>query len=235
MEITGSETSEIEGRNGQIKRIPQGGIQLQFAGGLIQARCRDGEFSGLFRRYSAIFEAFANMDRDERLVNYKFLNALMLTSYAKKALDQESKRELFNKKNELFFDIAENPEQRKKVEFKYLISKNFRVIKFCVNCTDKNEKEGVAKHDWKFCKNCKIDRNFYNLLSMQHHYSGGSASIFLSNDLIVKLPVKSFKHTGKVEDLREEARFQNYCYSTKNLDAVDLPSVLEMHSRILKK
>jgi hypothetical protein len=235
MEITDSETSEIPGRIGQAKRIPKGTIQLQFAGDLILARCQDRDLSGLFKRYEAIFEAFANMERHERMVNYKFLNALMLTSYAKKALDNETKRDLFNKKNELFMDIVGNIEQRKKVAFKYLASKNFRVLEFCKACTEKNEAEGLAKHDWKFCKSCNVDRNFYSVLSLYHRYDGGSACIFLSNDLISKLPVKNFKLKGKIEDYKEEARYRNFIYSIKNLDAIDLKSVLEMHKRILKK
>ncbi len=217
------------------KRIPRGTIQLQFAGDLILAKCPELEFSGLFRRYEAIFEAFANMDRQERMVNYKFLNALMLTSYAKKVADVEQKRDYFDKKNQLFMDIVNNLEQRKKVVFKYLVSKNFRVLEFCPACTAKNQTEGLKRHDWKFCKQCTIDRNFYNVLSMQHSYAGGSASMFLSNDLVNKLPIKNFKAQGKLEDFKEEARFRNFIYSVKNLDAVDLNSVLEMNKRILHK
>jgi hypothetical protein len=224
-----------EDRPSYPKRVPKGVIQLQFAGDLVLARCPERELAGLFRRYEAIFEAFANMARDERLINYKFLNALMLTSHAKKLTDQAQKRALFDKKNELFLDIVSNVEQRKRVAFKYLTSKNFRVLEFCKECTKKNEAEQLKKHDWKFCKDCKVDRNFYNVLSMYHRYEGGSACMFLSNDLIAKLPVKSFKHSGKLEDVEEEARFKNYVYSVKNLDSIDLKSVLEMHKKILKR
>ena len=69
-----------------VKLMPNGSITLQFAGELILVHCLQSEFHGLFKRYQSIFEAFANMNREERLLNYKFLNGLMLTSHAKKQM-----------------------------------------------------------------------------------------------------------------------------------------------------
>jgi hypothetical protein len=217
------------------KRIPQGLIKLQFAGDLILARCPDKDLSGLFRRYETLFETFANMEKEERFVNYKMLNALMLTSFAKKENDPELKKDLFNKKNELFFDIANNPSQRKKVSFKYLSSKNFRIIKYCDECTKKNTEAGLKRFNSKFCKKCDFDRQFYNVVSMFHSYDDGESCIFLSNDLVEKLPIKKIKGQGKLDDFTEEAKYKKYHYTVKNLDAIALESVLEMYKKILNK
>jgi hypothetical protein len=216
------------------KRIPPGSIQLQFAGELILVKSPDRKLAGLFRRYEALFETFANMERAERILNYKFINALMLTSYAKKTTDLTTKKKLFDLKNELFLDIANNIETRRKVAFKYMTSRNFRVIQFCDPCIAKNTESKLDRHLWKFCPKCQVDRNFYNLLSMQHKFPEGSATLFLSNDLVPKVVNLTALHKGRLGDAKEEAIFQRYQYNTKNLDAFSLDAVMKMHAKLLK-
>jgi hypothetical protein len=218
-----------------IKKLPRGSIQLQFAGDLILAKSAEHNFSGLFKKYTELFEDFANMEREERMINYKFLNALMLTSYAKKSNSQEEKKLLFDKKNTLFLDIANNPKQRKKINLRYLDSKNFRVVEFCKTCTETNEKEKTKRHKWKFCKKCKLDRDFYNIISMHHKYQGGEACLFLSNDQAAKLKLKNLKISGQTDDFKEQLKYNKYIYSIRNLDAIDLDSALAMYKKILGK
>jgi len=231
-----SAVSKIEPAEKKIgpKRIPPGSIQLQFAGELILVKSPDRKLAGLFRRYEALFETFANMERAERILNYKFINALMLTSHAKKSTEQVTKKKLFDLKNELFLDIANNIETRRKVAFKYMTSRNFRVIQFCEHCTNKNTEAKLERHLWKFCPKCQVDRNFYNLLSMQHKFPEGSATLFLSNDLVPKVANLTAVHKGRLGDAKEEAVFQRYQYNTKNLDAFALDSVMKMHAKLLK-
>ena len=217
------------------KRIPPGSIQLQFAGELILVKSPDRKLAGLFRRYEALFETFANMERAERIINYKFLNALMLTSYAKKSTDQVAKKKLFDMKNEIYLDLANNRESRRKINFKYLASRNFRVIQFCDNCVTKNTEAKIEKHLWKFCPKCTVDRNFYNVLSIQHKFPEGSATLFLSNDLVSKVENLTALHKGQLGDAKEEAVFQRYQYNNNNLDAISLDSVMKMHTKPLQK
>jgi len=216
------------------KRMPVGSIKLDFAGELVVVRCPDRKLAGLFRRYEALFEVFANMPREERLINYKFINGLMLTSYAKKAAEKVEKKKLFDYKNEVFLSIANNRESRRKVAFKYLVSKNFRVLKFCDSCIRKNTEANADKHAWKYCNTCEVDHNFYNVLSMHHKFDAGSSTLFLSNDLVAQVKNINLAHRGKLADFTEEAQFQKYHYNVRNLDAFDLNSVLEMHRRIGK-
>ena len=174
------------------------------------------------------------MDRVERLMNYKFLNALMLTSHAKKITDPEKKKKLFDLKNDLYFDLANGKESRRKVIFRYLISKNFRVVKFCDACTTRNTEAKLERHKWKFCNKCEVDRSFYNVLSMQHKFDSGHATLFLSNDLIHRVPGLRPPPKGNLGDTKEEALFQRYHYNVKNLDAFSLETVMKMHARLLK-
>lgn len=223
-----------EGNPKGPKRVPKESLRLQFAGELVLVKNSLRDLSGLFRRYEAIFEALANMDRHERLINYIFINALMLTSHAKKTTTIEQKKQLFDMKNALFLKLANDRETRKKLAFKYLTSKNFRVIEFCSECVARNTESGCKRHDWKFCKDCKIDRNFYNVLSMHHKFADGSATLFLSNDLISQVKGLQVKKRGKLEDIKEEARYQRYHYNVRNLDAFDLKNIMDWHTRLLK-
>ncbi len=215
-------------------RIPKGSLKLQFAGELVLVRCPDRDLSGIFRRYAALLEAFANLEKSERILNYKFLNALTLTSHAKKAEKPHEKKKLFDLKNEIYLSIANSMESRRKVAFRYLTAKKFRVTKFCEDCCKRNTDEGLKRHAWKFCKECEIDNDFYNVLSMHHKFDNGFATLFLSNDLIPKLKNINLNNKGKLEDTKEEAVFQHYHYNVKNLDVFDLETVLEWTDKLLK-
>ena len=214
-------------------KIPKGSIKLLMAGDLILARCQDQELAQLFHRYESLLEAFANMDRDERLINYRFLTALILTSFAKKTKVIKERKDIFDLKNALIFALSNDEKIRHKLAFRYLVSKNFRVTEFCPLCSQKNESENLPKHRWKFCRNCVIDRKFYNVLSIHHRFSNGAATIFLSNDLIgnIKNNTKPIAK-GKIDDFKEEARFENFHYNVKNLDIFDFESVKAVQSRL---
>jgi len=215
------------------KRVPPGRLRLVFAGELVLVKNPDRDLAGLFRRYEALFEAFANMEKPERILNYKLLSALMLTSHAKKAAAQDEKKRLFDMKNRIYLHLANDRDARRKLAFMYLASKNFRVTDFCADCIAKNTEAALKRHNWKFCKSCKIDRNFYNVLSMHHKFKDGSATIFLSNDLVAEVKGLQVKKKGKLEDITEEALFQRYHYNVRNLDAFELKSVEDWVKRLM--
>ena len=216
------------------KRIPASSLKFQLAGDMVMVRNPDRNLSGLFRRYEALLEAFANMERNERLLNYRFLNGLILTSHAKKAVALDEKKKLFDMKNQMFLKIANDRVSRKKLAFKYLASRNFRVIDFCEACIKKNTDESLKRHNWKFCEKCTLDRNFYNVLSMHHKFDSGSVTLYLSNDLIEQVKGLNIKKRGKLEDVKEEAIFERYHYNVRNLDAFDLESTLKWYEKLMK-
>lgn len=217
----------------RIKKMASGSIKLQFAGELVLVKNTQKPMSGLFKRYADLFEALANMDKDQRNLIYRFMTALMLTSHAKKAPDLALKRKLFNFKNELYIAMANERSLRRIFEFKYLVSKNFRVLSYCAECTAKNTAEGVDRHKWKYCKACNVDHDFYNLLAMEVKFPHGWARLFISNDQIPQL--KGFKLPRKMKagDLTEEAMFDRYHYNSRNLDAIELSSVETLHKKLV--
>ena len=215
-----------------LKRMPRGSVGLMFAGDLILAKCDNPKHRGLFRRFEAIFETLANTEKDERLLRYKLLNALMLTSYAKKAESSEERRRLFDLKNNLFMSIAQDPQLRSKVQYKYLVSKNFRILKYCDACLESNKSLGDDKRLWKHCRDCSVDRNFFNVVAMSHRFPQGSACIFISHDEAKKLPALRLKLKGRLGEVKEEARFEKFQYNVKNLDSISLDSVLKMYDKL---
>lgn len=215
------------------KKIPAGSIKLQMMGDLMFARVADKELALLFKRYQLLLETFANMDKDERLLNYKFLVALILTSHAKKTQNLDLRKELFNLKNQIFLNVANDKKTRKKLAFRYLKAKNFRIIKFCENCEKENKAQDLPRHKWKFCKECQVDRNFFDVVQMTHFFEKDAMlTIYLSHDQIEKLEGLTIKHKGKLE--KEHGIFGKYQYTTKNLDVFDLDSVRDAQAKLLK-
>lgn len=228
-------TGTSSGKKQITKKLPPGSIHLQFAGELILPKNPDPSLAGVFRRFQMLFETFANMPLEERLLNYAMINALMMTSHAKKSNEPVRKKELFDLKNSLYLAMANNRTLRRKLAFKYLTSKNFRVVKFCDNCTRKNTEAKREAFQWKFCSKCEVDRSFFNVLSMHHRFTGGYLTLFLSNDLIGKIEGLNLKNRGKLADHDEEARVDRYQYNVRNLDAIHETSVMAMYEKVMQK
>ena len=217
----------------QLKRLPQGVVPIMLVGDLIMAQSPGLEYAGLFKRYEELFASFANLPKEERFLVYKFFTALVLTSFAKKTTDSQEKKSLYNQKNEIFFEIVKNPDYRKKVTFAYLNSKNFRVLEYCADCQKNNAQLNLERKNWKFCKRCKVDREFYNVLSMRHKWQDGEMSIFLSNDLIDQLPISRQKlRRSSLGDSKEGGQFRNFQYNAKNLDIFTKESVAKLVTKI---
>jgi hypothetical protein len=218
------------------KRIPPGTVSLMIAGDLIYAQCPSPEYAGLFRRYEELFVSFASINKEDRQLVYKFFTALILTSLAKKSESIDEKKKLFDLKNKLYFEISKNPEYRRKVTFAYLQSKNFRVLEYCSNCQKTNTESNLDKRNWKFCKRCRVDRNFYNVLSMRHKWNDGEMSIFLSNELISEVSVNRQKlRKASLGDATEGGHFKKFQYHARNLDVFTVASVMKLYDKIMPK
>jgi hypothetical protein len=227
---TPSESAAVAAK--KPKKMASGSVALQFAGDLVLVKNLSKTPTGLFKRYTELFESLANMDKDQRTLLYRFMTALALTSHARKAQSAEEKKRLFNLKNDLFVNMANERSLRRIFEFKYLLSKNFRVIKYCDECTQKNAQDNLDKRQWKYCKNCQVDHDFYNLLSMETRFGNGIARLFISNDQIHRLKGFRIQRKLKVHNLEEEALFGKYHYNARNLDAIDLPSIEKLYKKL---
>lgn len=215
-------------------KIASNTVDMLSAGDLLMARCPGREYAASFRKYESLLENFANMDREERLINYKFFIGLVLTSHAKKTANKEDRRKLFDLKNALYFNLANNKLYRKKMNFRYLTSKNFRVTSYCPECDELNQKENHPRHRWKFCEKCKIDKNFYNILALYHKFDQGSVTLFLSNDLIHKVENIRLTKRGKLEEAEEETRFQKYRYNVRELSIFKLDCIIKIQKKLLE-
>ncbi len=215
------------------KRLATGSLKLQFAGELILVKNPQRALSGLFKRYAALFEVLANLPKEQRGLVYKIMTGLMLTSHAKKTTSSEDKRRLFEMKNQLFLAIANDRALRRQVEFKYLVSKNFRVSSYCETCQKSNTEMGLDRHKWKYCKSCDVDHNFYNLLSLEARFPQGFARLFISNDQLPKIEHFKMPRKIKADLLKEEAMIDQFHYNTKNLDAIDLDSITTLHQKLM--
>jgi hypothetical protein len=146
---------------------------------------------------------------------------------------RQTRRKIFELKNQLFLTIANDRALRRKLEFKYLVSKNFRVVKYCESCQKTNAEQALERHKWKYCKQCDVDHNFYNLLSMETRFPQGFARMFISNDQIAKLEYFKLPRRVNVDTLKEEAIIDQFHYNTRNLDAIELESVMSVHTKLL--
>lgn len=228
------DTSDATDADDKNKRIPYNSLKLQLAGDMVVVKCPDPKYRGLFRRYEELFETLANMETGERLLNYKFLCGLMLTGHARRVKEVPKRRQLFDLKNKIFFSIAKVFESRRRVSFRYLKSKRVRVLEFCENCTKTNTEAGTNRFEWTHCEQCKVDKDFFNVLAMHHKFPKGHATLYLSNDLIKELAHLNIQTSGDRGDIAEEALFGKYHYEPRMLEAFELDSVLKLHAKLLK-
>ena len=215
------------------KKIAPGSVRLQFAGDMVLAKRPDPSVSGLFQRFEHLFEFLANLNRTERIIVYKMLNALMLTSHARKAPVTALKQQLFELKNEVFLDLANSMSLRRYFKFSYLTSKQRLILEHCAACVAKNTEAGVEKFKWKSCRNCKSDPNFFNVLSMEHEFKDGIFRLFISHEHMEKVRDLKIVKKEKLAGIKEEGVFKKYHYNTQTLDAFDLDSVLRFHTKLL--
>ncbi len=215
------------------KKIAPGSVRLQFAGDMVLAKRPDPKVSGLFQRFDHLFEFLANQNRTERLLIYKMLNGLMLTSHARKAPVAVLKQQLFELKNEIYLNIANNPSLRRFLKFHYLTSKQRLVLEFCSDCTVKNTTAELEKFKWTSCKSCKVDTNFFNVLCMQHEFKDGSFRLFISHEHMEKVHDLKILKKEKIAGIKEEGVYKKYHYNTQTLDAFDLDSVLKLHQKLI--
>jgi hypothetical protein len=216
-------------------RIPLNSVNLKLVGDLILGQIDNRDLYPLFKKYELLLENIANRKLEERLILYQFMVGLTLTGHARRSEDVETKKKIFDIKNQVFLYLANNPDLRKKLFFRYLISKNFRVTEFCPACAKSNTEGNLPRHQWKFCKECQIDRKFFNVLAMNYRFSGGSGLLFLSHDLIGEVKNLPLLKRDKIENYKEELLWDKYKYTTKSLSVFNLDAVVAIQKSLLKK
>jgi hypothetical protein len=67
---------------------------------------------------------------------------------------------------------------------------------------------------------------------METRFPQGFARIFISNDQIGKLEHFRLPRRVSVDTLKEEAIIDQFHYNTRNLDAIELDSVIALHAKL---
>ena len=214
-----------------IKKIPADSLPLMFAGDIVMSKCPNKEWGGLFKRYGFILEHLANEDKTTRSIKYKIITALALGSHARHIEDTAEKKRMYDLKNDLFFSLANNKELESEFKIKYLVTNRFLVTKFCDQCEKNNSGKIAERWKWKHCKNCEVDRNFFNIYALNYRAKGFAACLFASNDQKDRFEKANFKK-DKLDKYAEEILIGNYTYNSKNLNAFELKGLLELNSKL---
>lgn len=186
------------------------------------------------RKFEVISEALVSWEREERILIYKFLCGLIITAHARRTNDVDKRKKIFEVKNRLYFSIANNLSLRRVLNFRFCVSKRFKVISYCDSCRKDNEKANIKPRDWKFCNNCEVDRSYFNVISLYHRHPQGGAALFLGKELLAQLArMKPMKHVD-LEEIKEQFTFGRYRLSPRNLNLVDLESALACSEKLLK-
>ncbi len=218
---------------GQVKKIPDHLLRLDVTKNLILIKCPDTKYESLFKRYEVLFEGLANLTPDDRRMKYMLLLGLILSSHAKLTKDEAERKKLFDMKNELYLKIVNNKDHRRRLGLLYLMAKPFKVVEYCPRCIGKNKAENLKPFQWKFCRKCKIDRAYYNVLSMHHKFDKGSASMFLGNDQIHRVEFFRIGKKGKLDQFEEEFGFLHYHYRPQHLRPINLEDALKMYQMLM--
>ncbi len=216
-------------------KLPQNAVILKQAGDLIlPTLATPSKNHPFFNKLEFFFEQLANKDRVQRMIAYKMIAALSFTSHARKITSEEERRKLYEFKNNIYLDIANNEAARRLVSFKYLKDqKRALVVKYCDSCTKENTAKDLPKFKWQYCQRCETKPNFFDVLAMTHRSENFSLSIFLSFEQTKKLKNLNVMKKGQREEADERMSIQKLNVTVRSLAALDLNSCVEIYNKFL--
>jgi len=208
-------------------------IKLELFGDLVKFSKKNAREILPLKKYDTLAMGLLNFPHDHRLLIYKFLCGLALSAHARRTNNQAQRRMLFDIKNSLFLAIANNLDNRRMLNFRFCVSKRFKVMEYCPECSKKNEDDKLGQKEKVFCQNCKIDRTFFNVLSMFHKFEQGGASLYLGKELMPQIiALKLLKHVD-IEHLPEQISYSKLKFTPHNLISLDLNSVIDVSKKLL--
>jgi hypothetical protein len=210
-------------------------LDVMIAGDLVLVKNQNPEMLKRSIKYRELFELFANMEKPERMVNYSMVTALMLTSIARRTADAEIRTKLFDQKNDLLVAMLNNHDLRRFFGLKYLKSKNFKVTDYCAKCSEANTIGEVPKFRWKFCRDCKVDRTYYNVVSVHHRFKDGFFTVYLGQQALPLLRGVKLKTTDPLEKYSEEGRYKRYLYEPRTFSAFLPQAAQKLHKMLIEK
>jgi hypothetical protein len=208
-------------------------IKLELFGDLVKFSKKNAREILPLKKYDTLAMGLLSYPSEHRQLIYKFLCGLALSAHARRTNDQALRREIFEIKNKLFLAIANDLDNRRMLNFRFCVSKRFKVIEYCPECAKTNTEENRGVKEKVFCQNCNLDRTYYNVLSMFHKFEKGGASLYLGKELMTQVvALKLLKHVD-IEHLPEQLSFEKLRFTPHNLISLDLKSVMEVSKKLL--
>lgn len=214
-------------------KAPPDLLRLQVMGDLVLPSCTKNDFQGFYEKFERLFELLANTEKKERLLIYKFLNAIMLTSCAKRCQQIEERKRLFDWKNQLFLSIANDMSLRSKLSFHYLMSSIPYVSKYCSTCQSCNQEANLPKSKQQHCAACEVKPHFFDLLAMQLKTNKFSGYLFINYDSIPSIQPFQINSRKRLGAIKEKISFSKYCYDVQSLKSIDTASVINMYKKLI--
>lgn len=210
-------------RSVPLKPVPAS-IRIDLFGDLLKFSKKSHQALS-FRKFDQLALFLAQKSREERLLIYKIFCGLSLTAHARRTQETSDRKLIFDLKNKLFLSIANDPSLRRMVNLRLGVSKRFKVIEYCSTCDEKNKAANLPTREWKFCHKCKIDRNYYNIISLHHRFEEGSAAMFLGHELIEEIQFHKALKKIPLTQIEEELSFIKYKFNPTTLISIELDSL----------
>jgi hypothetical protein len=225
--------TEAQKKN-KVAKLPEGSLKMELFGDLLKISKTSALAALPIKKFDEFCITMTERPREERILLYKFLCGLALTAHARRTTQEAPRKVIYDVKNELFLSIVNHYANRKVLNFRMCVSPRFKVTSYCEACTAANTEANTPRREWSFCKKCKVDRSFYNVLSAFHRYDKGSAALFLGQDRMDQVyPIREVKKT-KLDKVKEELVFGRFHFSPANLQAIRLESLLTVSEKLLK-
>lgn len=227
------ETADFDKKRGSVVKPVPDSIKINLFGDLLKfSKSTPNAMS--FRKFDQLAVMLVQKTREERILVYKIFCGLSLTAHARRTPDAIERKKIFELKNKLFISICNDPVLRKMTNLRIGVSKRFKVTEYCSECTAKNTSDQLPSREWKFCHKCKIDRNYYNIISLYHRFEEGSGALFLGYDLLDQ--IQSFKliKRAPLNQMSEELSFSKYKFSPKTLISIELQSLKTCSEKLLE-
>lgn len=223
--------ARVKKRGSAVKSLPSS-IKVDLFGELLKfSKKTPGTLS--FRKFDQLAVYLAQRSREERLIIYKIFCGLSLTAHARRTANVSQRKQIFDLKNQLFFSIANNPVERRLVNLRLGLSKRFKVVEYCSACIEKNQKDNLPQREWKFCQKCKVDRNYYNVVSLYHRFDEGAGSLFLGQELFEQLHAHALIKRTPLTNMTEELSYTKYKFSPKTLISIEIESLKNCAQKLL--
>lgn len=219
-------------RGPSLKPIPAS-IRIDLFGDLLKFS-KKSQQPVSFRKFDQFALFLANKSRDERILLYKIFCGLSLTAHARRTKNEAERKNIFDLKNQLFVSIANDPSARRLVNLRIGVSKRFKVVEYCPDCTRKNTEENLQTRSWQFCQRCRIDRNYYNILSLFHKFEDGSGSMFLGYEHLEKVQFYRELKKMPLAHIQEEIAFSKYKFSPKTLISIEIESLSRCSQKLIE-